>query len=290
MTPQAAADRRPTSSVSSARSSRPTSVIPVAAHTVRPRSWCASCARKAKAAGVLTPHVLEGGAHLHHREVALVLRAAGLSPLGPVAVNVAAPDEGNMYLLGKRASDGAAAPLPRADDRGRGALGLLHDRTRGGERRGQRSVDDADDGGARRQPLADRRAQGVHHRRGGREGRHRHGEGRRRRDHVPGRSAGSRHPHRAGARHDRLVDARRPRGGDDRRAAGARRSDAGGAGRGVPARAGPARPRAADPLHALARRVPFARTRSRPITPAAARRSASRWSTTRASASCWPRT
>ena len=60
---------------------------------------------KAKAAGVLTPHILPDGGHLHHREVALVLRASGLSPLGPVAVNTAAPDEGNMYLLGKRASE-----------------------------------------------------------------------------------------------------------------------------------------------------------------------------------------
>ena len=33
-----------------------------------------------------------------------MLRAAGLSPLGPLAVNVMAPDEGNMYLLGKAAS------------------------------------------------------------------------------------------------------------------------------------------------------------------------------------------
>jgi acyl-CoA dehydrogenase len=59
---------------------------------------------KARAAGVLTPHILANGAHLHHRDVAIVLRAAGLSPLGPVAVNVAAPDEGNMYLLGKVAT------------------------------------------------------------------------------------------------------------------------------------------------------------------------------------------
>ncbi len=55
----------------------------------------------ASAAGVLTPHVRVDGSHLDHRSTALVLRAAGLSPLGPVAVNVAAPDEGNMYLLGK---------------------------------------------------------------------------------------------------------------------------------------------------------------------------------------------
>lgn len=59
---------------------------------------------RARGAGVLTPHVLGDGGHLAHREVAVVLRAAGLSPLGPVAVNVAAPDEGNMYLLGKAAS------------------------------------------------------------------------------------------------------------------------------------------------------------------------------------------
>ena len=56
---------------------------------------------KAAAAGVLTPHVRVDGSHLDHRGTALVLRAAGLSPLGPVAVNAAAPDEGNMYLLGK---------------------------------------------------------------------------------------------------------------------------------------------------------------------------------------------
>jgi acyl-CoA dehydrogenase len=55
----------------------------------------------ARTAGVLTPHILADGRHLTHRETALVLRAAGRSPLGPIAVNVAAPDEGNMYLLGK---------------------------------------------------------------------------------------------------------------------------------------------------------------------------------------------
>ncbi len=59
---------------------------------------------KARAAGVLTPHILEGGDHISHRETAKVLRAAGLSTLGPQAVNVAAPDEGNMYLLGRVAS------------------------------------------------------------------------------------------------------------------------------------------------------------------------------------------
>jgi acyl-CoA dehydrogenase len=56
---------------------------------------------KARSAGVLTPHILPDGSHLSQRETSLVLRKSGLSPLGPLAVNTAAPDEGNMYLLGK---------------------------------------------------------------------------------------------------------------------------------------------------------------------------------------------
>jgi acyl-CoA dehydrogenase len=55
----------------------------------------------ARAAGVLSPHILPDGSHLTQRETAIVLTASGLSPLGPVACNTAAPDEGNMYLLGK---------------------------------------------------------------------------------------------------------------------------------------------------------------------------------------------
>ena len=55
----------------------------------------------AREAGVLTPHIREDGSHLSHLETALVLRKSGLSPLGPLAVNTFAPDEGNMYLLGK---------------------------------------------------------------------------------------------------------------------------------------------------------------------------------------------
>jgi acyl-CoA dehydrogenase len=56
---------------------------------------------KARAAGVLTPHILADGSHLTQRETATVLKASGLSPLGPLAVNAMAPDEANMYLLGK---------------------------------------------------------------------------------------------------------------------------------------------------------------------------------------------
>jgi len=56
---------------------------------------------KARAAGVMTPHILSDGSHLNQRETAIVLKKSGLSPLGPVAVNTMAPDEGNMYLIAK---------------------------------------------------------------------------------------------------------------------------------------------------------------------------------------------
>jgi len=55
----------------------------------------------ARAAGLLTPHIRPDGSHLTQRETAIVLRASGLSPLGPLALNTAAPDEGNMLLIGK---------------------------------------------------------------------------------------------------------------------------------------------------------------------------------------------
>ena len=54
---------------------------------------------RARAAGVLTPHILPDGHHLTQRETAHVLIRSGLSPLGPLALNTNAPDEGNMYLL-----------------------------------------------------------------------------------------------------------------------------------------------------------------------------------------------
>lgn len=55
---------------------------------------------KAKAADVLTPHIRPNGRHLSQRDTATILIRSGLSPLGPVACNTMAPDEGNMYLLG----------------------------------------------------------------------------------------------------------------------------------------------------------------------------------------------
>ena len=45
-----------------------------------------------------------GGREPSHREQAVLFEAAGWSTLGPVALNCAAPDEGNMFLLGKVAN------------------------------------------------------------------------------------------------------------------------------------------------------------------------------------------
>ncbi len=56
---------------------------------------------QARNAGLITPHIKDDGTHFSHRETALMFRKCGLSPLGPLACRIAAPDEGNMYLLGK---------------------------------------------------------------------------------------------------------------------------------------------------------------------------------------------
>jgi acyl-CoA dehydrogenase len=56
----------------------------------------------AKAAGLLSPHVhVEfGGLGLSQVGRAIVFEEAGYSPLGSLALNVSAPDEGNAHLLG----------------------------------------------------------------------------------------------------------------------------------------------------------------------------------------------
>ena len=89
---------------------------------------------KAREAGVLTPHILDGGGHLSHVDAARVLRAAGLSPLGPVAVNVAAPDEGNMFLLGRVASPEQKARFlaPLLEGRARSAFFMTEPAEDGG--------------------------------------------------------------------------------------------------------------------------------------------------------------
>ncbi len=56
---------------------------------------------RARRAGLLTPHASRemGGLGLSHVAKAVVFEEAGYSRLGPVALNVHAPDEGNIHLL-----------------------------------------------------------------------------------------------------------------------------------------------------------------------------------------------
>ena len=55
----------------------------------------------AKDAGLLAPHVAKeyGGLGLGHVGRAIVFEEAGYSVLGPLAMNLSAPDEGNMHLM-----------------------------------------------------------------------------------------------------------------------------------------------------------------------------------------------
>lgn len=89
---------------------------------------------KARLVGVLTPHILPEGVHLTQRETALVLRQSGLSMLGPIAVNTAAPDEGNMYLLGKVATPAQQSRFlqPLIEGRARSAFLMTEPASDGG--------------------------------------------------------------------------------------------------------------------------------------------------------------
>jgi acyl-CoA dehydrogenase len=65
----------------------------------------------ARGAGLLTIQAPRkyGGQELSHVEQSVVYEAAGWSTLGPVAMNCAAPDEGNMFVLNKICNDEQAA-------------------------------------------------------------------------------------------------------------------------------------------------------------------------------------
>jgi acyl-CoA dehydrogenase len=73
--------------------------------------------------GLLAPHAATalGGLGLSHLGRAIVFEEAGYSLLGPVALNCAAPDEGNMHLLEAVATEAQKqrwlAPLARAEIR-----------------------------------------------------------------------------------------------------------------------------------------------------------------------------
>ncbi|MBP2316656.1 acyl-CoA dehydrogenase family protein [Azospirillum soli] len=77
----------------------------------------------AREAGLLSPHMPRewGGLGLDHRGKAVVFEAAGYGLLGPLALNIAAPDEGNMHLLEQVADERQKrrwlAPLAAADIR-----------------------------------------------------------------------------------------------------------------------------------------------------------------------------
>lgn len=88
----------------------------------------------ARSAGVLTPHILSDGSHLTQRETALVLIRSGLSPLGPIACNTMAPDEGNMFLLGHVATDAQKHRFlkPLVEGRARSAFFMTEPASDGG--------------------------------------------------------------------------------------------------------------------------------------------------------------
>jgi len=62
---------------------------------------------KAREAGLLAPHVPQewGGCGLDVRGQSVVFEEAGYSLIGPMALNCAAPDEGNMHLLERVATE-----------------------------------------------------------------------------------------------------------------------------------------------------------------------------------------
>ncbi|MFC5993511.1 acyl-CoA dehydrogenase family protein [Pseudonocardia hispaniensis] len=101
-------------------------VIPVEERlggVARTESVRAELQAEAKAAGVFVPHVgVEFGGHgLDMRGRAVVFEEAGYALLGPLALNIAAPDEGNMHLLEAIATDEQKArylaPLAAGDVR-----------------------------------------------------------------------------------------------------------------------------------------------------------------------------
>jgi acyl-CoA dehydrogenase len=82
----------------------------------------------ARKAGLLTFQAPRrfGGREPSHREQAVLFEAAGWSTMGPVALNCAAPDEGNMFILGKIANDAQAEEflVPVIDGRQRSVFAM----------------------------------------------------------------------------------------------------------------------------------------------------------------------
>jgi len=76
---------------------------------------------RARAAGLLTPHASKamGGLGLSHVAKAVVFEEAGYSRLGPTAMNIHAPDEGNIHLMEAVASEAQQARWLRPQVEGR---------------------------------------------------------------------------------------------------------------------------------------------------------------------------
>ncbi len=78
---------------------------------------------RGRAAGLVSPQAPPeyGGLGLDHRAMAVIFEAAGYSPLGPLALNIQAPDEGNCNLLLQVATEAQKArwlaPLYRGEIR-----------------------------------------------------------------------------------------------------------------------------------------------------------------------------
>lgn len=111
-------------------------VIPVEAHEVEERGLpddvLFPLRDKARAAGVWGPQfpVAAGGQGMDTVGMCVVFEEAGYSPLGPLALHCAAPDEGNMHLLHRAATEAQKAhylePLVRGEVRSCFALTEPH--------------------------------------------------------------------------------------------------------------------------------------------------------------------
>ncbi len=92
---------------------------------------------KARAAGLLAPHAPRayGGQELSHVAKAAVFEAAGYSILGPVALHIHAPDEGNLHLLSVVASATQKERFlrPLAEARTRSCFAMTEPNTETGE-------------------------------------------------------------------------------------------------------------------------------------------------------------
>ena len=96
----------------------------VAVHSHGPsEELVAEMREKARAAGVLTPHIQPDGTYLSQRETARPLIRSGLLPLGPLACNTMAPDEPGRLQVA------CACPAPSRDAFSLAVFATMRNRT-----------------------------------------------------------------------------------------------------------------------------------------------------------------